>query len=100
MPSTVQYSINRNPCVVSCYVSATYLWSDTETHMQQATRPARKIYVGNLPMGSSEGEITHFFNQIMAAAKAVTPGVASLLAQAICKQACFASPHPAACAAP
>ena len=45
--------------------------------MQQATRPARKIYVGNLPMGSSEGEITHFFNQIMPAAKATTPGTAT-----------------------
>ena len=43
--------------------------------LQQATRPARKIYVGNLPMGSSEGEITHFFNQIMPAAKATTAGM-------------------------
>ena len=47
--------------------------------VQQATRPARKMYVGNLPAGCSEGEITHFFNQVMAAAKAVVPGAALLV---------------------
>ncbi|KAK9787875.1 hypothetical protein WJX73_005035 [Symbiochloris irregularis] len=38
-----------------------------------ATRPARKIYVGSLPVAASEAEITHFFNQVMAAAQATTP---------------------------
>ena len=41
----------------------------------QATRPARKVYVGSLPVASSEAEITHFFNQMMVAANAVTPNM-------------------------
>lgn len=49
-----------------CHCSAVWL---------QATRPARKIYVGSLPVASSEAEITHFFNQMMVAAKATTPNM-------------------------
>ena len=42
--------------------------------LQQATRPARKMYVGDLPPGCSETELTHFFNQILPAAKGTSAG--------------------------
>jgi hypothetical protein len=45
----------------------------------QLSRHARRVYVGSLPPGISEVALTHFFNQVRAAAAVKAPQCAATL---------------------